>query len=182
MQSRDELLGRAAGALRAARSPDGCWEGHLSSSALSTATAVTALALHVRAGYWRNLVDPSNRFIQPRNSDGSWANPTAVGPVNLPYNPNFQDGYQYLTTVVYNPEMSLPLAARVLVYGITNPAIKVVNATGTTNGTTPSAGGQRIELRVGGVDDAAVALHRGRWLRNADVPPPGTRARGRPWS
>ena len=32
-----------------------------------------------RAGYWRNLVDPSDHFIRPRNSDGSWANPTEVG-------------------------------------------------------------------------------------------------------
>jgi predicted alpha-1,2-mannosidase len=62
-----------------------------------------ASALKARAGYWRNLVDPANNFIQPRNSDGSWANPphsTAPGfstvnsPVQLPYNPNFQDGYQ----------------------------------------------------------------------------------------
>jgi predicted alpha-1,2-mannosidase len=63
-----------------------------------------AAALEARAAYWHNLVDPSNRFIQPRNSDGSWANPTQVGdptgitglsaPVSVPYNPAFQDGYQ----------------------------------------------------------------------------------------
>ncbi len=34
-----------------------------------------ASALEARAGYWRNLVNPANRFIRPRNSDGSWANP-----------------------------------------------------------------------------------------------------------
>jgi len=62
-----------------------------------------ASALQARAGYWRNLVNPANRFIQPRNSDGSWANPphstdpgfsTMNPPVQLPYSPNFQDGYQ----------------------------------------------------------------------------------------
>jgi predicted alpha-1,2-mannosidase len=61
-------------------------------------------ALRSRAGYWRNLVNPQDHFIRPRNSDGSWANPTKVGdptgltnlstPVSVPYNPNFQDGYQ----------------------------------------------------------------------------------------
>jgi predicted alpha-1,2-mannosidase len=62
-----------------------------------------AAALQARAGYWRNLVDPANHFIQPRNSDGTWASPphssepgfsTVSAPVQLPYNPNFQDGYQ----------------------------------------------------------------------------------------
>lgn len=62
-----------------------------------------AAALQARAGYWRNLVDPANHFIQPRNSDGTWANPphssepgfsTVTAPVQLPYNPAFQDGYQ----------------------------------------------------------------------------------------
>jgi len=63
-----------------------------------------ASVLAPRAGYWRHLVNPANHFIQPRNSNGSWANPTQVGdptgltglstPVTLPYNPSFQDGYQ----------------------------------------------------------------------------------------
>ena len=54
--------------------------------------AVTALTN--RASSWRNLVDPSSHFIRPRNSDGSWASPTAAGPVPLPWTPDFQDGYQ----------------------------------------------------------------------------------------
>jgi predicted alpha-1,2-mannosidase len=73
-----------------------------------------AATLQARAGYWRNLVDPANHFIQPRNSDGSWANPphstdpgfsTVSSPVQLPYSPDFQDGYtegtgwQYLWSV-----------------------------------------------------------------------------------
>ena len=62
-----------------------------------------ASALSARADFWRNLVDPSNHFIQPRNSDGSWATPTEPSdpsgvtglsaPVTLPYSPDFQDGY-----------------------------------------------------------------------------------------
>ncbi len=60
-------------------------------------------ALKARAGHWRNLVNPANHFIQPRNSDGSWASPphstepgfsTVNLPVQPPYSPDFQDGYQ----------------------------------------------------------------------------------------
>jgi predicted alpha-1,2-mannosidase len=61
-------------------------------------------ALEARAGYWRNLVDPSDHFIRPRNSDGTWANPTTLGDPtgttglstgqSVPYNPSLQDGYQ----------------------------------------------------------------------------------------
>jgi predicted alpha-1,2-mannosidase len=74
---------------------------HLAAALGDTADAS---ALQARAGHWRNLINPSNHFIQPRNSDGSWANPTKVGDptgtvplstnVSVPYNPNFQDGYQ----------------------------------------------------------------------------------------
>lgn len=61
--------------------------------------AAGASALRARAASWRNLVDPGSQFIRPRNSDGSWANPTrSLGPVPLPtavpWSPNFQDGYQ----------------------------------------------------------------------------------------
>ena len=63
-----------------------------------------AAALDARAGYWRNLVDPADHFIRPRNSDGTWVSSTQVGdptgitgttagsvPVS---SPDFQDGYQ----------------------------------------------------------------------------------------
>ncbi len=55
---------------------------------------------------------------------------TVVGHLTL----NLQDGYQWLTNVVYNPLLSHPNAARVYIFGITNPVIKVVNPTGVTNG------------------------------------------------
>jgi predicted alpha-1,2-mannosidase len=53
-----------------------------------------AQRLAARASYWSNLVDPGSRFIRPRNSDGSWADPTAAGPATVPWTPDFQDGYQ----------------------------------------------------------------------------------------
>ncbi|MHB8594680.1 MAG: GH92 family glycosyl hydrolase, partial [Acidimicrobiales bacterium] len=45
------------------------------------------------SGYWKNLFDPSDRFLRPRNSDGSWANPTSVGPESI-FSPDSQDGWQ----------------------------------------------------------------------------------------
>jgi predicted alpha-1,2-mannosidase len=63
-----------------------------------------ARALEARAGYWRNLLDPSDRFIRPRNSDGSWVNSTQVGDPSgitglragsVPASsPDLSDGYQ----------------------------------------------------------------------------------------
>jgi len=72
-----ELRRRTIDALLAARSPDGVWEGRLSSSALATATAVTALALHVRAGRSSDadarLIDEGLAWlIANRNRDGGW--------------------------------------------------------------------------------------------------------------
>ena len=63
-----------------------------------------ASALATRADDWKNLVNPSGHWIQPRNRDGSWATPTTVGDPSgitpLPsasvpvYSPALQDGYQ----------------------------------------------------------------------------------------
>jgi predicted alpha-1,2-mannosidase len=47
-------------------------------------------ALAGRAGSWRNLLDPSTKFVRPRNKDGSWANPESPAP----WSPDFQNGYQ----------------------------------------------------------------------------------------
>ena len=46
-----------------------------------------------RAESWRNLLDPSDHFLRPRNSDGSWASPTSVGVTSV-WNPAFSDGWQ----------------------------------------------------------------------------------------
>jgi predicted alpha-1,2-mannosidase len=63
-----------------------------------------ARSLEARADSWRNLVDPANHFIRPRNSDGSWVNSTQIrdptgitgfNPGSVPYSsPDFEDGYQ----------------------------------------------------------------------------------------
>src|SRR6185295_12440050 len=55
---------------------------------------------------------------------------TVLGNMSL----NVQDGNLWLTNVVCNPVYSYVKAVRVYVHGITNSSIKVVNATGTTNG------------------------------------------------
>jgi len=71
------LLRRSVDALLAARTAEGVWEGHLSSSALSTATAVTALALHARAGRSSDadarLIDHGLTWLLAnQNRDGGW--------------------------------------------------------------------------------------------------------------
>ncbi len=77
MEPRD-LLERAHGALLSWRMPGGFWEGHLSSSALSTATAVTALALHARHAAERAphdaalIRDGIGWLAAHRNPDGGW--------------------------------------------------------------------------------------------------------------
>ncbi|MBS0208590.1 MAG: squalene--hopene cyclase [Planctomycetes bacterium] len=65
--------------LLAERTPDGHWEGRLSSSALSTATAVSALSLmrrHARGGdsaRWTALVERGLAWIvAQQNRDGGW--------------------------------------------------------------------------------------------------------------
>src|SRR5579862_595727 len=55
---------------------------------------------------------------------------TVIGHMTL----NLQDGYQWLSNVVYNPTGSRAESVRVYVHNITNSTIKVVNASGTTNG------------------------------------------------
>jgi squalene-hopene/tetraprenyl-beta-curcumene cyclase len=70
-------LRRAVAALGEARSPDGVWEGRLSSSALSTATAITALALHLRSDSSSDadapLIDHGLAWLLAnQNADGGW--------------------------------------------------------------------------------------------------------------
>jgi predicted alpha-1,2-mannosidase len=70
--------------------------------ALGDGTDADGLA--ARAGYWRHLVDPSNHFIRPRNSDGSWADSTQLtDPTGITgysagsvpaSSPDLEDGFQ----------------------------------------------------------------------------------------
>src|SRR5262245_36200509 len=63
--------------LLAQRNPEGYWEGELSSSALSTATAVSALALVGRSEdlspEWDSLIERGLRWlVEHQNEDGGW--------------------------------------------------------------------------------------------------------------
>ena len=66
-----EWQATARAALLGARTPDGRWEGRLSTSALSTATAVIALA--VAKGDTRSLVERGAAWLAAHaNADGGW--------------------------------------------------------------------------------------------------------------
>ena len=72
-----EALHRLTGALLERRTPGGWWEGWLSSSALATATAVSALACARRAGACSTEVDGLVErgiewLVATRNADGAW--------------------------------------------------------------------------------------------------------------
>jgi squalene-hopene/tetraprenyl-beta-curcumene cyclase len=71
-KARDELL--------AERNAGGHWEGELSSSALSTATAVTALAVYEREGGWDQFaqqIQAGLRWLaEHTNADGGWGDTT----------------------------------------------------------------------------------------------------------
>ena len=74
---RNVALARVIEALRARRVPAGHWEGHLSSSALATATAVTALATAAAHGFEapqteRLVAEGTAWLVKTRNADGGW--------------------------------------------------------------------------------------------------------------
>lgn len=73
-------LARATNELLAARTPAGHWEGELSSSALSTATAVTALAVVERASESSKFKIQNSKGLDwlaaHQNPDGGWGDTT----------------------------------------------------------------------------------------------------------
>ncbi len=78
----EETIATLRAKLLAARGPHGHWEGRLSSSALSTATAVFALAV-VDRGRYRALVDRGLAWLcTHQNPDGGWGD-TVGSPSNL---------------------------------------------------------------------------------------------------
>ena len=76
----DRALTQARAVLLAERNPRGHWRGELSSSPLSTATAVAALSLSLRhaphaeeADRWRSLIERGIEWLVPQqNADGGW--------------------------------------------------------------------------------------------------------------
>ena len=80
----ERALAKARAALLAERGPHGPWEGELSSSALSTATAVTALELWQRHASERSAVSGQRSAIEAglkwlaehQNADGGWGDTT----------------------------------------------------------------------------------------------------------
>jgi squalene-hopene/tetraprenyl-beta-curcumene cyclase len=79
-QRLQRALERATTALLEARSPEGHWTGELSSSALSTATAVTALTIAARESEIRNPKAEIERGLdwlaRHANADGGWGDTT----------------------------------------------------------------------------------------------------------
>jgi squalene-hopene/tetraprenyl-beta-curcumene cyclase len=67
-----ETLANARQALLGARGANGCWEGELSSSALSTATAVFTLHLLGRPEHRRLIDSGLDWLIRTQNVDGGW--------------------------------------------------------------------------------------------------------------
>jgi squalene-hopene/tetraprenyl-beta-curcumene cyclase len=78
----EATLEKATRALLAALTPRGHWEGHLSSSALSTATAVVALAVMDRAAHGP-LIERGLRWLErSQNADGGWGD-TPISKSNI---------------------------------------------------------------------------------------------------
>lgn len=77
--SLERTIAQLTSSLQERRLGSSHWEGHLSSSALSTATAIVALKLVDRAGRLpdRSLVDPGiDWLIAHQNADGGWGDTT----------------------------------------------------------------------------------------------------------
>ena len=78
----DRTLALMRNRLLQSRNPDGFWQGRLSSSALSTATAVFALATVDRAKYDSLIRKGLNWLSENQNSDGGWGD-TVRSPSNI---------------------------------------------------------------------------------------------------
>jgi squalene-hopene/tetraprenyl-beta-curcumene cyclase len=75
-------LKKATGRLLDLRMPGGCWEGRLSSSALSTATAISALSIAAQSGDAARISAGIAWLTKTQNADGGWGD-TPDSPSNL---------------------------------------------------------------------------------------------------
>jgi len=73
---------RARGLLRDRRQEDGCWAGELSSSALSTATSVSALSVVSKERFAALIGRAVRWLVRDQNEDGGWGD-TPESPSNL---------------------------------------------------------------------------------------------------
>src|SRR6187549_2373683 len=72
----DAALANARRALLGMRTADGHWEGELSASALSTATALFALSLHDRERHGGLIEGGVDWLLKHQNEDGGWGDTT----------------------------------------------------------------------------------------------------------
>lgn len=78
----DRAIANTQAHLDALRNERGHWEGRLSSSALSTATAIVALALVDRDKHAAHVADGARWLCEHQNADGGWGD-TALSKSNL---------------------------------------------------------------------------------------------------
>lgn len=71
-----ETLENARGHLLSMRNAEGHWEGELSTSALSTATAIVALGSVDEAAHNERIASACHWLIENRNDDGGWGDTT----------------------------------------------------------------------------------------------------------
>lgn len=76
MDALDSAIANTQAHLDALRNASGHWEGHLSSSALSTATAIVALALVDRDQHAVHIADGARWLCEHQNADGGWGDTT----------------------------------------------------------------------------------------------------------
>lgn len=73
----DQAIASARSHLLSLRNASGWWEGHLSSSALSTATAIVALHSVDAAGHQPPISAGAGWLVANQNADGGWGDTTA---------------------------------------------------------------------------------------------------------
>jgi len=76
MDALDRAIANTQAHLHALRSASGHWEGRLSSSALSTATAIVALALVDREKHAQPIAAGARWLCENQNTDGGWGDTT----------------------------------------------------------------------------------------------------------